>query len=97
MTQLTVGTSGMVEQARIVKSSGNALLDMAALTAAAGMECVPYRTNGALAPVLVNKPFDFTLNPRLKKVPPPPEEVDGYGRFLRERALSLKAPALPQQ
>lgn len=60
--QLFVDSSGKVTQAKVSKSSGNKLLDDAALEAGRKYEFKPARQNGQPVAVWVSMPVVFTLN-----------------------------------
>lgn len=61
VVRLTLDTSGAVEDVKVSQSSGNSVVDAAALKAAASIKCDPYIApqTGKAAPVIAKKPYWF--------------------------------------
>ncbi len=60
--RFVVGVTGSIEQAELVKSSGYARLDEAALAAVRASTCHPYVENGSPLRVANTQPFAFSLD-----------------------------------
>ena len=59
-----VATDGTVQRARVAQTSGNALLDEAALLSMRELRFVPYLENGVALPVTVVAPMTFKFYDR---------------------------------
>ena len=62
LVQVHILQSGLVQEPRVVKSSGSAVLDEAALKASQHWRCTPARQNGAAMDSRVAVPVVFRLN-----------------------------------
>ena len=60
--RFVIGVTGAIEQAELVKSSGYARLDEAALAAVRASTCHPYVENGSPLRVANTQPFAFSLD-----------------------------------
>lgn len=65
VVRLTFDTSGAVEDVKVSQSSGNSVVDAAALKAAASIKCDPYIApqTGKATPVIAKKPYWFKDEP----------------------------------
>ena len=62
LVRVLIDTSGHVQEAVILSSSGSRSLDRAALKIAQNAVFYPYRENGVAQPVYVPMPLEFTLD-----------------------------------